>query len=134
MNKFCSNCGNMISEDSKFCNKCGASTGNNEFINNNVEGSNQNINTTVNKVDNNQQTTKANGLAIASFVVSLVGLLIFGLPCGIIALSMGLTALKRINLFPEMKGKGLAISGIVIGSIDIVFVLFSIIINILLAL
>lgn len=134
MNKFCSNCGNMLSEDSKFCNKCGVNIENNQVINSNIESSNQNTNNNVNTVHNNQPTTKANGLAIASFVVSLVGLLIFGLPCGIISLSMGITALKRIKIFPEMKGRGLAIAGIVIGSVDIVCVLFSILINILLSL
>lgn len=137
MSKYCINCGNMLSDDSKFCNKCGVDTKNNQFINNanNVENSNQNVNATVSTVaNNNQETSKVNGLAIASFVVSLVGLIIFGLYCGLIALGMGITALKRIKIFPEMKGKGLAIAGIVIGSIDVFFVLLATIINILLVL
>ena len=36
---------------------------------------------------------------------------------------MGITALKHIKVFPNEKGKGLAIAGIVIGTIDCVFIL-----------
>lgn len=58
------------------------------------------------------------GLSIASFVLSLVGLLIFGLICGILAIVFGAIALGKGN-----AGRGLAIAGIVIGVIDVVFVL-----------
>lgn len=58
------------------------------------------------------------GLSIASFVLSLVGLLIFGLICGILAIVFGAIALGKGN-----AGRGLAIAGIVIGIIDVVFVL-----------
>jgi len=115
---FCAKCGAEMSEDSVFCKNCG---------NNTQKASEVEVNT-------NQSGAKTNGLAIASFVVSLVGLLIFGLYCGLISLGMGITALNQIKSLPNQKGKGLAIAGIVIGAIDCVFVLFSVIINVLLAL
>lgn len=120
MSKYCVNCGEELSEDSKFCNKCGV-----DSEKNNIAQSNQNVNTT------NQGESKFNGQAIASFVVSLVGLIIFGLICGIVSLSLGITSLKHIKEFSNEKGKGLAIAGIVIGSIDIVLVLFATIVNVI---
>lgn len=120
MSKYCINCGNELAEDSKFCNKCGT-----DSEANNVAQSNQNVNTV------NQGESKTNGQAIASFVVSLVGLIIFGLWCGLISLGLGITALKHIKAFPNEKGKGLAIAGIVIGSLDVIFVLLGTILTIL---
>ena len=122
MSQYCIKCGNELEENVKCCSKCGTNTDGEAAIQNN-----QNVNTA-------NQEGKYNGQAIASFVVSLVGLIIFGLICGIISLSLGITALKHIKEFSNEKGKGLAIAGIVIGSIDLVFVLFGTIVNVITAL
>ena len=63
------------------------------------------------------------GSAIASFVVSLVGLLIFGWLCGMIAIGTGLKALNGMKVSGNPSGRGLAIAGIVIGVLDLVGVL-----------
>ena len=118
MSKYCIYCGKELSDNTKYCANCGKNT-----ESNNITENNQNVNTA------NQGEAKTNGQAIASFVLSIVGLFIFGLICGILALSMGVTSLKHIKAFPNEKGKGLAIAGIVIGSIDCVFVLLGTILN-----
>lgn len=120
MSKFCVSCGSELDENTKFCNNCGKA----------VEDTNQVINNVVNETSktveanpiSNSEERKTDGLAIASFVVSLVGLLIAGLWCGIISLCLGIPALRRIKAFNK-KGKGLAIAGIAIGGFDIVAVL-----------
>jgi predicted lipid-binding transport protein (Tim44 family) len=69
------------------------------------------------------------GLAIASLAAGIIGLL-FGWFCagpipGIIALVLGFTALSQIKKSPERAGeKPLAIAGIVLGAINVMFFLF----------
>ena len=73
---------------------------------------------------NNQETPevkKNNGSALTSFIVSLVGLLIAGIPCGVVAIITGAAGMKSFN--PEtQKNKWMAIFGLVLGIIDIVVV------------
>lgn len=61
---------------------------------------------------------ESNGLAIAGFVCSIVGLIIFGLILGLLAVIFSAIGLKRAQA--GAKGKGLAIAGLVIGIIDII--------------
>lgn len=67
--------------------------------------------------------TKSNGLAIASLVLGIVGLLfgcctgVVGLPFAIAALITGIIGMKKVDA--ETGGKGLAIAGIVLGVIGI---------------
>ena len=73
------------------------------------------------------ENKKNNALALTSMILSLVGLIIFGLPCGIAAIITGIIGLVKFNPETE-KGKGMAIAGIVVGAVDIVSVIiFSII-------
>lgn len=65
---------------------------------------------------NNEQNseTKSNGMAVASMVLGLVGLIIFAIPCGILA-----TVFAGVS---KKKGKsGMATAGLVLGIIDIAF-------------
>ena len=61
---------------------------------------------------------KYSGKAIAGFVLSLVGLLIAAIPCGILGLVFSSISFKETE--SEKKGKGLAIAGLVISIVDIV--------------
>ncbi|HEY7054848.1 MAG TPA: DUF4190 domain-containing protein [Mycobacterium sp.] len=71
-----------------------------------------------------QPAPRANGLAIASVILGLIGLLtswlVIGMGFGIGALSTGLTARRRENA--DAAG-GLATAGIVLGSLSIVIAL-----------
>lgn len=119
MSKFCVNCGAQVDENTKFCSNCG------KGVDEKVEEVVKTEATTVNAEPiQNTDGKKTDGLAIAAFVVSLVGLLIFGLPCGIISLCLGIPALRRIKLLGE-KGRGLAIAGIAVGGFDIGAVLLA---------
>ena len=66
--------------------------------------------------ENNEQTavTRVNNkLALTSFVLSLVGLIIAGIPCGIAALITGIMGLTKFDQEKE-KNKWMAIVGIIV--------------------
>jgi len=69
--------------------------------------------------------TKTYGLATASLVIGIFGLIFswipfFGLILGILALVFGIVGINKINKNTTLKGKGLAITGIVLGIITII--------------
>ena len=70
---------------------------------------------------NNTQNVakKFNVLGMISFIASLVGILVAGLPCGIVATITGIIGLVKFNAQTE-KGKWMAITGLVIGVLEIV--------------
>jgi len=56
------------------------------------------------------------GFAIASLICSLVGICAGGAPLGLAGLILGLISIKRIKDKPyELKGRGMAIAGSIIG-------------------
>lgn len=62
-----------------------------------------------------------NVLGLISMIIALVGLFIFGIPCGIVSLILGIIGIVTAG---ETKGKGMAIAGTVVGAIDLVAVLW----------
>ena len=62
-----------------------------------------------------------NVLGLISMIIALVGLFIFGIPCGIASLILGIIGMATAG---ETKGKGTAIAGTVVGAIDLVAVLW----------
>ena len=73
-----------------------------------------------NVVNNEQNPTNVEerkGFSITSLVLGLCGLVVCGLPCGILAIIFSVLGMKR-------GGKGLAIAGLILGIVDVVFVLF----------
>ena len=83
---------------------------------NNVEQNNYN--------QMNNQIKKVNPLALISFIFSLVGLIIAGIPCGMVAIITGIVALVKFNENTE-KLKWMAIVGLIIGIADVVVVAVS---------
>ncbi|MCI9245737.1 MAG: DUF4190 domain-containing protein [Clostridia bacterium] len=71
---------------------------------------------------------KQNSMALASFIIALVGLIVAGLPCGIVAIILGIVGLVKFDATKE-KGKGFAIAGLVVGVIDVIAVILNIIIQ-----
>ena len=67
---------------------------------------------------------KQNSMALTSFILSLVGLIVAGLPCGIVAIITGIIGLVKFDATKE-KGKGFAIAGLIVGVIDVVAVIIS---------
>ena len=64
---------------------------------------------------------KANPYALARFICSMVGLIIFGMPCGIAAIVTGILGLIKFDSEKE-SGKWMAIVGLVVGIFDAVIV------------
>ena len=62
-----------------------------------------------------------NVLGLISMIIALVGLFIFGIPCGIVSLILGIIGIATAG---ETKGKDMAITGTVVGAIDLVAVLW----------
>jgi hypothetical protein len=64
---------------------------------------------------------KTNGLALAGFICSLAGLLIFGVVLGLLGIIFSAIGLGKIAKdSSRWKGKGMAIAGLIVGVIDIV--------------
>ena len=78
----------------------------------------------------NSVAKKVNGSALASFIFSLVGLVIAGLPCGIVAIITGILGLVKFNKETE-KFKWMAIVGIIVGVADVVLVTLNIILQVM---
>jgi len=61
-----------------------------------------------------------NGMAIASFVLSLVGLLFCGVVLGIVAIILGAVALNGMKTSGNRQGRRLSLAGVIIGVLDII--------------
>jgi hypothetical protein len=69
----------------------------------------------------NNLPQQTQGLAVAGFISSVVGLFIASIPLGLLAIIFGGISLKKIRRSQgRLRGRGLAIAGIVIGIIDVV--------------
>ena len=62
---------------------------------------------------------KTAGLAIASLVLSLVGIFCAGLVCGVLGIVFGCASFPKIRA-QQLGGKNLATAGIVIGIVDVI--------------
>lgn len=64
---------------------------------------------------------KTEGLGLAGFISSLVGLFILGIPLGILSFIFGLISLGKMKRNPlKYKGRGFAIASVIIGMVDII--------------
>lgn len=70
--------------------------------------------------ENQAQNKEQKGLSITSMILGLVGLILFALPCGILAIIFSILGKKK-------GGKGFATAGLILGIIDVVFGVFAII-------
>lgn len=77
-------------------------------------------------VEENKSKKENNKMAFASMICSLVGIIVAALAMGFAAVVTGIAGLKNFNPETE-KGKGFAISGIIIGVIDIILGIVNII-------
>lgn len=75
---------------------------------------------------NNNVEKKISTPALISFIFSLVGLIIAGLPCGIVAIITGIVGLVKYNAETQ-KCKWMAIVGLIVGALDVILVVVSMI-------
>ena len=64
--------------------------------------------------NNEMNVEEKKSMSIASMVLGIVGLILFALPCGILAIIFSILGKKK-------GGKGFATAGLVLGIIDVVF-------------
>ena len=64
---------------------------------------------------------QVNPMAVASIILSVVGLIIAGIPCGIAAVITGIIGLVKFDS-EKQKLKWIAIIGIIIGAADVILV------------
>lgn len=96
----CNNCGKSIPEGSESCPYCG---------------------TTQNAVYEEYEEKRNSPFAVASFVVSMIGILIFAVICGPVSMVLAGMAFYNFDKYGDkFKGKGLMIAGFIIGIIDLV--------------
>lgn len=69
---------------------------------------------------------KMTGTAISGLIFGLIGIFFASVPLGIVSISLGASALKHVKVFPQDKGKVLAILSIILGVFDFVFGLIAI--------
>ena len=62
-----------------------------------------------------------NVLGLISLIIAIAGLFMFGIPCGVASLILGIIGIATAG---ETRGKGMAIAGTVVGAIDLVAVLW----------
>ena len=107
---FCKICGCEIPEGSTFCPRCGSDVETSEFV----------------AQEQPAQVRKYSGKAIAGFVLSLVGILISAIPCGIAGIILSVLGMKETGANGK-KGKGLAIAGLAVSIFDIISGVYSVI-------
>ena len=79
-------------------------------------------------IENNDNNTnvnvekKLNVCGLISFIFSLVGIIVAGLPCGIIATITGIVGIATFKK-EEQKGRGFAIAGLVVGILDVIIMI-----------
>ena len=107
MANFCQNCGAKLNENQVICVKCGAAVKEVKYD----ESINQ----------------KTNSLAVAGFITAMISLLLnFWGIVGIIATILSGVALSQLGSRPEEKGKALAIIGLCVGIISVIYGVISI--------
>ncbi len=109
---FCKVCGCEMPDDANVCPRCGSAVENSEFVATEQPAA---------------PAAKFSVKAIVGFAVSLVGIIISAIPCGIVGIIFSILGMKEINT-GEKRGKGFAIAGLVVSILDIVFGVINVII------
>jgi hypothetical protein len=111
---FCAKCGTQVEEGSKFCQKCGTPV--DQAAAPPPTASAQPVSFQPAAV------VKTSGMAIASLVLGILGISLFAIIFGIVALNQ----IKKSNGF--ITGKGMAIAGIILGTISIIVTIIIIVV------
>ena len=117
---FCKKCGAELDRSASFCPYCGEKV--------TVEEEHVKVNLGYDAPKSNKTCTKA----LVGFIVAMAGIIIAAIPCGIVGLVFSIMGKKEVEA-KGLKGRGLAIAGIVVAIVDIAFGVISIIMTLALA-
>jgi uncharacterized membrane protein YvbJ len=101
---YCPKCGEQNPDNSSFCGKCGAAL---------------TLTQTASVPQRPLETARTSGLAIASLVLGIAGFLIN--PLSILAIIFGAIAMSQTGRNPNLKGRGMAVAGLVLGIVVAAF-------------
>jgi hypothetical protein len=107
---FCSQCGEKNPDDSKFCSKCGAAL---------VAAAEPAPAAAYTPPPSAAAGGKrTSGMSIAALILGILGIISFW-PLSILAIIFGAIGISQINKDPSLKGKGMAMAGLVMGIVAI---------------
>ena len=118
---FCPKCGAQNVDDAKFCVNCGSQIEKPEGEQAQMEQAPIVQSSATETAPAAPVKTRMSGCAIAGFVLSLVGLFTgsYGaLICGILGIVFSAIGMRAASINPQVKGKGLAIAGLVISIVE----------------
>jgi uncharacterized membrane protein YvbJ len=104
---FCPQCGEENPDGAKFCTKCGAAL--------KAKAEKAPARRTAPAAAEESRTS---GMAIAALIMGIVAFIFFG-PLAILAIIFGAIGINQTNKDPNLKGKGMAVAGMVLGIIGI---------------
>ena len=104
---FCSQCGEKNPDDGKFCSKCGTAL--------TAEAAPAAAPAPAKRAAAGEKTS---GLAIAALVMGIAAFVVFG-PLAVLAIIFGAIGISQANKDPNLKGKGMAVAGLVLGIIAV---------------
>lgn len=114
--KYCRICGKANEDQVRYCSQCGQDL-------EEIKPSDEPIVQETTAMPVYRKPAKYSGMSIAGFIVSLVGFIIFPIVFGPLGLGLslgGIITSKGTN----NKGKGLAITGIIISIVNIVYAIY----------
>ena len=124
--KFCSNCGHKLEEDIQKIEDKQESISEDMAVQkieqpvSTQQTTNVQPQSFVDEQSSQIQTNQAYcKFSVAAFVISLIGIFVGAIICGIIGCTFASIALKDSDKNPELKGRGMAIAALVISIIDI---------------
>jgi len=127
---FCPNCGKENVDEAKFCTFCGNKIINEQDVETKDAESEEAEGNAMTTISESQTVdtsinTKTSASSITGFVLSIVGLLFEPFICGILGIIFSSIGMKATSSSEAVKGKGLAIAGLVMSIVAVVFALIS---------
>jgi hypothetical protein len=113
---FCAKCGTLVEEGSKFCQKCGMPV---------AQAAAPPPAATAPPVGFQPAAAiKTSGMAVASLVLGIIGMVFFPFVPSVLAIIFGAIGLGQVNKSNGLlKGKGMATAGIILGIVAIVIMI-----------
>jgi len=106
---FCPQCGEKNPDDSKFCSKCGEAL---------TAAAAAPAAPAPAPAPRAAAGEKTSGMAIAALVTGIAGFIFFGI-LSILAIIFGAIGIRQTNKDPSLKGRGMAVAGLVLGILGV---------------